>query len=94
MTKKKEIEVWVSPEEMKNGDYFYAHKRGYDGPIRGDSIKATLTYTLPERKIELTEGEFWKALSESYVNNKFNNVPVTVIDGNVLKQKLFGSDHE
>lgn len=55
MSKRKEVEVWVSPEEMKSGDYFYVHKTGYDGPIRGDSIKATLLIDLPEKEIKLTE---------------------------------------
>jgi hypothetical protein len=89
---KKEIEVWVSDSGLK-----ILQTEGMNGPsacleFRLDELgrfkhKIEVSVPVPEKRIEIGESEFWKALDECKKESGAGII-VTPIQ---LKEKLFGN---
>lgn len=62
---KKEIEVWVFPEQI-NAPWFYCLRESSQIVGHPGSLKATLIIDEPEKKIELTESEFIQIFNDCY----------------------------
>lgn len=83
MSKVKEIEVWVDPKEDE-----FASRVVYVSQFQPRYVKARLIIELPEKKITITEKEFWDAYDNSHTSGPNSHSEVF----EKMKQKLFGGE--
>lgn len=98
--KTKEIEVWVSRPLIDNDIRFGESRERYIRiPYRDHDLseqgytKAKLIIELPEKKIEITEGQFDEAVKE-FFKGDISPMQTGVKMQSHLKQKLFGDVSE
>lgn len=79
MTKTKAIDVWVSHKfENKNTDL--ATIILHNGSNVEDFYKAKLIIEIPEKKIEITESQFYKAIEQVNTRNSHKSIYCDVSD--------------